>query len=323
MATLKQSQNNKTIVSVLLAFATIIISFFAYIREDIYIFSILGSLLYAAPVAFYVLFVIIRIRWVGKFWPCFKFTVFAIVPLIFYGIVSTSTPNDNIEKSFFRVATYNVNLYQIKGINEQLDILEKVDADILSLTEVNAEWERRLKNYSESYPFVYKVSEGTANGTVGMTMLLSKFPITKSVMHDNGYIFENTVNLGNRMLSVVQVHAMPPLGKNIIRKRDETLNKISELPLGEYRLIMGDFNTVHWQQPMQEIMLKQGLRVATKGMPTWPVPLPAAPIDHILTSFNLPSKGFGKVCLTASDHCLIYADIDVGAAKVNQDNSNQ
>tara|TARA_R110000868_G_scaffold189695_1_gene432819 strand:- start:6133 stop:7143 length:1011 start_codon:yes stop_codon:yes gene_type:complete len=313
MATLKQMQARKNMFCFFLLVATIVTCYFAYTKEDVYFMGILGSLLYAAPVALYALIVAVRIRWQGKFmfWPLVKFSILVIAPLVLYGRLATSTPNDDIAKEHLRIATYNV-LYHHKGsIDKQIEVLEKLDADILSLLEVNEQWEFRLKDYSQTYPFTYKVQDKRANDTVGLSMILSKYPLKKSVRHDEGYITEHYIALPHKVLSIVQIHALPPLGKNLTEKRNKTLDIASNLELGEYKIFLGDFNAVHWQKPIEKILLQQGLRVASKGTPTWPVPVPAAPIDHILTSFNLSPSGSGKICVSESDHCLIYVDINL------------
>ncbi|MFT7144243.1 MAG: endonuclease/exonuclease/phosphatase family metal-dependent hydrolase [Alphaproteobacteria bacterium] len=309
MATLKQMQARKNLFSVLLAVVTMAVSFFAYTREDIYLFGILGSLLYAAPAVFFVLFLAIRLRGEKSIIQTIKFLIIVLMPLVFYVRLSTSIPNENISKQGLRIASYNVNYFNTVDLDAQLDILEKVDADILSLIEVNKEWRHRLKDYSETYPFVHIVEGSGSNDVVGLNMLLSKFPIKQSISHDFGHIGEHRIKLPSKVISIVQVHPTPPLGKYLTQRRNISLDIASKLELGEYKVFLGDFNAVHWQDPIKKIVIEQGLRVATKGDATWPVPLPAAPIDHILTSFNLAPKGNGKVCVITSDHCLIYVDI--------------
>lgn len=314
MATLRQMRAMKNRLSLFLVIATLAACFFAYTREDIYIFMVLGSMLWGAPLAFYVILVSIRIRWKGILWPWTQFIVLGILPLVAYGRLATSMPDDEVVKEHFRIATYNVSYYSDKNIDEQVEVLEKIDADILSLLEVNPAWESRLNDYTQAYPFRHKVKDTRANGTVGLSVLLSKFPIQQSTVHAEGYATAYKVSVAGKPLDIVQVHPMPPLGKALRESRDKTLSQISKLELADYKIILGDFNTVHWQKPMQEILTSQGVRVASEGRLTWPVPLPAAPIDHILTSYNLPHIKSGKVCPMYSDHCLIYSDINLEEA---------
>lgn len=310
MATLKQTQARKNMFNLLLIVLTAIISYFSYTREDIYLFGILGSLLFGAPILFWILFVRIRITWDTKYTPFLKFIIFAILPILIYGRLSVSTPSEDIIKDDFRIATYNLNLYN-EETEEQLTILEKIDADILSLIEVNKNFEHDLKKYSETYPFIYKSENIHANKTVGLSIILSKYIITNKQEIADGYLSRADVLVNGKILHIIQAHPVPPMGKNLTKKRNATLKAASLLELGENKIFLGDFNTVHWQKPIKEITEKQGLRVASKGMLTWPSILPVAPIDHILTSFNLSPKGSGKICSTASDHCLIYADINL------------
>ena len=314
MATLKQMRVVKNRLSLLLIVATLAACFFAYTREDIYIFSILGSMLWGAPIVFYILLVAIRIRWKGVFWPWTQFIVLAILPVLAYGRLAVSMPDNEIEKEHFRIATYNVNYYSDKNIDEQIEVLEKIDADIISLLEVNPAWEKKLEEYTEAYPYRHKVNDTRANATVGLSMLLSKFPIETPQAHAEGFAISYKVNIVGKKLDIVQVHPLPPMSKALTQSRNKTLEEVSKLELGEYKIILGDFNTVHWHKPMKEILSKQGVRVASEGQLSWPVPLPLAPIDHILTSYNLPHGGSGKVCPMYSDHCLIYSDINLEEA---------
>lgn len=314
MATLKQMRAIKNRLSLLLVIGTIVTSYFAYTREDIYLLGILGSMLYGAPAAFYLLLVAIRIRWKNILWPWTQFIIIGILPILAYGRLATSMPTDEIAKEHFRVSTYNINYYATKNIDAKIEVLEKIDADILSLLEVNNEWETRLDNYTESYPYRHKLKDTRANATVGLSMLLSKFPIVESTSHADGYAIEHKVDVAGKILNIVQVHPLPPISQALTASRDEVLSHVANLELGEYKIILGDFNAVNWQKPIEKITLSQGVRIATSGMATWPVPLPIAPIDHILTSFNLPHAGHGKICPMQSDHCLIYSDIKLEAA---------
>lgn len=306
MATVKQMQAKKNFQTVLLIITTIVVCLLSFIKEDVYIFGILGSLLYAAPFAFWVLLVAIRIRWVGKYMPSLKFIFLAILPLVAYGRIALSTPDTDIEKQGLRFASYNVNRFVESQIDERLKMLEQVDADILSLIEVNKAWETRLKDYTKAYPFTHKDKSLT-----GTNMLLSKYPIKKITKYDDGYILAYQIELPSKTIDVVQLHPMPPMGQNLTEKRNNTLEIASKIELDEFKVFLGDFNTVAWQKPVKNLLSKQGLRVATKHDATWPVPMPASPIDHILTSFNLTYKGHGKVCMWGSDHCLLYTDASI------------
>lgn len=314
MATLRQMKAMKNRLTILLVLATIASCFFAYTREDIYIFGILGSMLWGAPLVFYVLLVAIRIRWKGVWWPWTQFLVLTLLPILGYARLATSMPDNAVEKEHFRVATYNVNFYSQEDIEEQIEVLEKIDADILSLLEVNKNWEKRLDEYKTAYPFRHKTTDKRANSSVGMSMILSKFPITSSQSVAEGYATQHTIDVVGKKLNLVQVHSLPPLGKALTESRNKTHAQLAELEMGEYKIMLGDFNSVPWQKPLKNIMKSQGFRLASEGALTWPVPLPLAPIDHILTSFNLPYAKSGKVCPMLSDHCLIYSDTNLEQA---------
>lgn len=314
MATLRQMKAVKNRLSLLLIVITGFMCFFAYTREDIYILGILGSMLFAAPAAFYVILIAIRIRWKGIIWPWMQFIVLGLLPIFAYGRIATSTPDADIFKEHFRIASYNINYYSEKNIDAQIEGLEKVNADIISLLEVNTAWEKRLENYTQTYPYRHKVKDSRANATVGLSMLLSKFPIQKATAHAEGYAISYEIEIAGKILNLVQVHPLPPLSQALKESRNNTLSEVSSLELGEFKIILGDFNAVHWQRPMQKIIHEQGVRIASNGRLTWPAILPIAPIDHILTSYNLPHAGSGKLCLTYSDHCLIYSDINLEEA---------
>jgi endonuclease/exonuclease/phosphatase (EEP) superfamily protein YafD len=314
MATLRQMKAVKNRLSLLLLLTTLTISFLAYTKEDIYLLGILGSMLFAAPAVFYALLVAIRIRWKGILWPWTQFIVLGLLPLAIYGRIATSMPDKDIEKEHFRVASYNVNYYSKSNIDAQIEALEKINADIISLLEVNPSWEKNLENYTEAYPYRHKVKDTRANATVGLSMLLSKYAIEEVEVHAEGYAIAYKVNIEGKIINLAQVHPLPPLNKALTESRNNTLSKVAGLDLGEYKIILGDFNTVHWQKPMQKILHEQGVRIATDGRLTWPALLPSTPIDHILTSYNLPYIGSGKLCLLYSDHCLIYSDINLKEA---------
>jgi endonuclease/exonuclease/phosphatase (EEP) superfamily protein YafD len=311
MAT-KANKASKNTLTILLIMGTLATSYFAYVSEGSYFFeTILGSLLYGAPAAFFALLVAIRVTWTTVTTGLLKCLFLIGIPFLLYGYVSMSVPESDIEKEGVRVASYNVMHYGTGQIAERVETLMKLDADILSLLEVNDVWLNVFSQYENIYPHKYELQNNRATGVTGLTVIYSKFPILESEEYGDGFVVSHAIQVAqDTVFRITQVHPVPPLWRFYTKNRNETIASLSDIDITDGNtFILGDFNTVHWQNPLKSVQKSLNLRLLSKGTPTWPAYFPIAPIDHIYASGDVKVAKQGKICMRGSDHCLVYADI--------------
>jgi len=311
----QKSQSSVTnTLTIILIIATILCSYLAYVKEGHYFWeTLLGSMLFAAPLLFWTLLVLIRINWAASiFTGLFKFSFLVALPLTGYSYLSTSTPEGDIPKEGLRIATYNALFYTNENMEERVETLLKVDADILSVLEVNPVWENVFAEYDALYPYQYIIQSPQAIESTAPTMILSKYQILSSEELDSGFIVNHRVQVAtDTVFNITQTHPVPPLWRKYTERRNLTVETLEDaVTEGEKNtFVLGDFNTVQWHNPLKSVMKRLNLNLATEGMLTWPAVLPVTPLDHIYVSKDVQFSKKGKVCMNGSDHCLVYIDV--------------
>lgn len=295
-------------------FLSFIITAFAFYEyTSHYMISNLGALLFAAPYLIFIGFLALRTQW-KKHW--FSATLWSLIlfaaPVYGYYYWTHELPQEIPPKVGIRVLSYNVHYFNndAENIEQRLNYIKKLDADILSFYEVNTHWDDALLSLKEDYPYI-KDSSDTRNHYVGKMVLLSKYPlgaIEGDTFHDAFHPMTALVT-PHHQIELVQFHPLPPVNEALHTKRNQAYKTLAEQTFTSPKIILGDFNTVPWQNPFQSLLETQNLKRASHILPTWPRFFPLAPIDHILIDNDLHSAQNGRLCLHGSDHCLVYADI--------------
>jgi endonuclease/exonuclease/phosphatase (EEP) superfamily protein YafD len=186
-------------------------------------------------------------------------------------------------------------------------------ADIVGLQELNSRWPN---NWSESmthlYPFKVLLAADTCCYGIG---LFSKHPIIASqIAYSQGvpYIIA-TVSVRGQELTIISLHALPPVFPNQIKERNLQIKEISQIAskIDGPLIVLGDFNVVHWDRIFQNFLKASGLSKVSNGFqPTFPMDfgVPLIPIDHITYSQGLIPTTCETFNVPGSDHKGIVAE---------------
>jgi len=172
-----------------------------------------------------------------------------------------------------------------------LAYLRKVDADIVVLEEVNADWLLRLEPFLAAYPHRFVEPEEDNFGLV----VASRVPVTSGAVEWIGEVQVPSViaelDCAGQPLHLVATHPLPPIGTLYTRLRNDQLARLAER-IAAMRgpvLLAGDLNATSWSAAFRRLVAKTGLRDSRLGFgvqPSWPAFCPPlwVAIDHVLAT---------------------------------------
>ncbi len=209
-------------------------------------------------------------------------------------------------KPKLKVAQFNV-LTSNKSKKETISSIIASDATIVSVQETNKSWTDSLdKKLKQTYP--YSVYFPTERCCYGISML-SKVPLINPDVTFHGGVpnIEADIWFGNQVTHVISSHAPSPISSSNLVARNRHIadlkNHISNID--SPTIIMGDFNTVPWDNNL--IALKEDANLIDSRRSytsTFPSYLGAAgiPIDYILHSQEIKCTNFKSIAIKGSDH---------------------
>jgi endonuclease/exonuclease/phosphatase family metal-dependent hydrolase len=219
------------------------------------------------------------------------------------------------------VGNYNIKSGVWTSLDEVGGVLEKMDADVVALEEVD-QGMKRSGGVDESAVLakrlqaehVFAGTLGFDGGTYGIA-LLSKLPIVKVTRFDlpraNGFeprvAIDATVCAGTTPLRVIAAHA------DFLPWAAEAQAKAIAAYIGDDKdvLVLGDFNATPTDDGMQVLAKPRGDALAKYDEgPTFPGT--KSRIDFILTGRGV--KNAKRIITNASDHYPVTATLDVGGA---------
>lgn len=226
-----------------------------------------------------------------------------------------------------RLAVLNLD-YENPRRSEALRMIESLDADILVLIEVDAEWERVLAPLAGRYD--YRVGVVLEEG-LGL-LVWSRVPLSSAetrylVTDDRPSVLATIEWPGMYPVRFVAVHPSPPgLKKNDPFEEDEredSRRRDAELVMvakevaqrtDEAHIVAGDFNDVAWSHTTRLFERVSGLRDPRVGrglLSTYHAryPLLRYPIDHVFVSEGFRVAGKSRKIIPGSDHLGIIADL--------------
>ena len=186
----------------------------------------------------------------------------------------------------------NVNVF--RG-NEQHDrllkLIETEQPDIIFLQEVSPEWHNATRSLRRGYPFSYVQPREDAFGIA----LFSRLEFDSITHVDSPPLkfptIVATLTVDGKPLTLINTHAMMPLGRFEFDARNEQLQSIAEIARQATGAVIlaGDLNNSIWNRSYRELEDGTGLRNSRRGigiLPTWPtfMPLAMIAIDHVLVS---------------------------------------
>jgi len=189
----------------------------------------------------------------------------------------------------------------------------EADADVISVQEVGPEWAVALSTaLSEKYPHAQVVPRTNCSGIA----LFSKLPFKRAEVIEIARtpFIDATVEMDGRLLRVIAAHATSPGGYGRFLRRNEQLDALAGIirDSGEPVVLIGDLNTVHWDDAYRRFCVVSGARPMNSSMElTWPSvgPFALMPLDHALIKGPLSPARFRSFRISGSDHRGLVAEI--------------
>ncbi|MBM3775771.1 MAG: hypothetical protein FJW37_11505 [Acidobacteria bacterium] len=215
-----------------------------------------------------------------------------------------------------RLAMLNV-YWKNRHFEPTLGWLRQPSPDVAVIIEITQAWESQADSLRDLFPFRVSVPEGWGNGLA----ILSRHPITaERVLWPFGGRPAIVVRLevSARPVTLIGVHPDAP-SRWGTASRDRHLRNlgrtVADLP--RPLVVAGDFNTTPWSYAFTDFVRATELRPTFIG-PTWPAGLArfGIPIDHLLTSPDLPVASLIRGPAFGSDHAPILAEMLLTAPAV-------
>ncbi len=231
--------------------------------------------------------------------------------------LETSVQAARHNEATFKIYSANIerNNRNLSGLTSELN---KIDPDIVLLTEVTPGHINQLQKTIESFPYHL---ECTPFGKLNIgTVLLSKFPIINyrytQLSELGNLLVESMLNINQKKVMFYAIHATnPSLTKYFDDRQKQFLDlsdRISRQSMPT--IIAGDFNATPYSPTFRRLLQATGLRDSRAGFgwqPSWPTyfPLFWLPIDHILVSpdFQVLLRTTGSYI--GSDHYPVIAEL--------------
>ncbi len=276
--------------------------------------------------------------------PMFSFTITLFQSFLFQGMLAYGFFSAYwIYKRHYRVAATNFLIYVLLLIKvsapmdltlnvvegkEQLSVLQfnvlatnesysetvarvkMIDADLVAFQEVNELWGASLESgLKEQFPF-YKIATNWDEGQ-GIAVFSKKPLIDVEVFNWIGtQNITGKIKISDKEINFVCLHTKSPMTKERYINRNEHL-KIAEEYIGNQEgefLVLGDFNTVPWDNRLESFRTNTKLRDSRKKLtptyPSWNPFFAQIPIDYIFHSNGIGCDQLDAIRIT-SDHRAI------------------
>ncbi|MBK8498191.1 MAG: endonuclease/exonuclease/phosphatase family protein [Flavobacteriales bacterium] len=193
------------------------------------------------------------------------------------------------------------------------------DPDLISVQEVSPEWAVALaRGFARTHPYRHVVPQTNCYGIA----LFSRFPLlqAQTIEIAGAQFIEAEVMVSGQAIRVLAVHATSPISYAHFRRRNAQLVALADrIARSDFpTLLIGDLNTVHWDQAYQRFCARSGARpINSPYQITWPSvgPLAMIPIDHALVSGGLCSSSITSFKVAGSDHRGLLAEVHLAHAR--------
>jgi len=249
--------------------------------------------------------------------PAAVFTVISVVQFASIVPLYFPHPADVPEDApRFRVYMHNVNATN-QAKDEVLQAIRAANPDVIVLLEVNDDWMRALEPLKDGG---YKSwVTATRDDNFGIA-LISRLPFEKSETLFLGQAavpsIRARVQLGDRTVTLLASHPVPPIGGKRAALRNGQLEAIAEVAAGIAGplVVLGDLNCTHFSACFRDLLDAGGLEDSARGrgfQPTWPAPwLPIMlPLDHCLIRGGVAVRRRRTRAACGSDHLSLVVDL--------------
>lgn len=253
-------------------------------------------------------------RWAGVALVCLAINAAFVLP--WYLPSSNSARNNQSGGGQkLRLLLSNV-LWENTEYTKLIEEVRREKPDIALFQEVTPRWAKELEALNSEFP----ESRLHPTDDAGGMAVFSRIPFVRAevapLAEYNGPAIIAQVNVGNRLVSIVSVHAPPPGGKKNFDHRTEIFNQTAEFlnSLPEPRLVIGDLNTTMWSPYYKRFVASTGLVNVREGfgiLPSWSTywwPM-VIPIDQCLVSRGIQVADVRLGNPVGSDHLPLIVEL--------------
>ncbi|MFY0591624.1 endonuclease/exonuclease/phosphatase family protein [Roseivirga sp.] len=300
---LRQRKNKERLIAAMLLVPAIVLLIPSYTFE----LTLLQSFLFQAMLVYGIL----SIWWIVKHHYRLASINFTIYLLLLFKI---NTPMDvgssvNQGSESLKVMQFNVHAIN-RTFEETIDRVIQLKPDFISFQEVGPSWAKSLENgLKEDYPHFTIMAHPMESQGIAV---FSKYPLrnTERILWHGTANIAGEIMVGEDKINFLALHTLSPTSKIRWQERNIHIKEAKEhiaTKGGEF-LVLGDFNTVPWDNSLTSFKantrLKDSRKKLTPTYPTWNPFLGQIPIDYIFYSEGLGCNALDAVEIT-SDHKAI------------------
>lgn len=236
-------------------------------------------------------------------------------PLSWYWPVHKTSGAANCRVLLANVLTTNTNKQAF------LALVDSLDPDIICVQETDSAWEEALKVLNVRYPINSIVPRSDNFGIAFYTRLPGMLSGVLFQQEHDVPALAATVKVAGTEVSILDVHALPPLGSLMASHRNRHLEAIRGWIEGQSAsvVLLGDLNLTMYSPEYRHFMAGSGLRNAREGfgpLGTWPVWVPFArlPLDQCLIKGEAGVVSCSSGPDIGSDHLPLIVDLYIPPA---------
>jgi endonuclease/exonuclease/phosphatase (EEP) superfamily protein YafD len=216
-----------------------------------------------------------------------------------------------------RLVAVNVHTANLRS-DLVLEFLQRIDADVVLLMEVNQRWMDALAPLSNRYP---EIIADPRSDNFGIA-LLNRIASTNSTVIFPGEAevpsIRTTLLVNGQALTLLGTHPLPPGSAEYARLRNDQLRAIAAIvrESSAPTIVLGDLNATPWSPYFRKLLRATGLRNTSQGRGlynSWPARLPVGriPLDQCLVSpgIHVIDKQLGPQ--VGSDHLPVIIDLQI------------
>ncbi len=200
-----------------------------------------------------------------------------------------------------------------------LEMTRREQPDLAFFQEVTHTWAKELEALQTDFPHYRLDPAEDAGGLASFSRIQFVRAEQAPLANYNGPAVIVQVNVGDKLVSIVSLHAPPPGGKKNFDNRTEILKQTAEFvnSLPEPKIVIGDLNTTMWSPYYKRFVESAGLVNVREGfgvLPSWPtfLPLMSIPIDQCLVSPGIEVVNVRTGNRVGSDHLPLIVDLVIG-----------
>lgn len=217
----------------------------------------------------------------------------------------------------FSVLQINVNSRN-KLFDKVLGVIATHKPDIVCVQEVSPQWDTFLTEKLKELGYGDRIARPRTDD-FGIA-IYSRLPMQSSQIIESSPQGETqhfpvpaafaVCKLGDRSVSVITVHPLPPLSERAFALRNEEFAAINAARDGKIKdpfMIVGDLNCSPWSYYFNKVLNRSKVMNTAQGFglqTTWPShqPIFRIPIDHVLASKDLITTNYQVLGACGSDH---------------------